>query len=150
MKLNIKKNIFLGLLSVFALNSYAQQAAIWPTVEKEMKPWTRWWWMGSAVDEKNIAKALEQYQKAGFGGVEITPIYGAKGFESQYLQYLSPQWLAMMKFSVDKSKELGMGVDMNLGTGWPFGGPQVKGENAATKMIVQQYSLKKSEKLAEK
>jgi hypothetical protein len=150
MKLNIKRNVFLTLLSVFALNSYAQETAIWPAIEKEMKPWTRWWWMGSAVDEKNIAKALEQYQKAGFGGVEITPIYGAKGFESQYIQYLSPQWLAMMKFSVDKSKELGMGVDMNLGTGWPFGGPQVKGEHAATKMIVQQYALNKSEKLAEK
>src|SRR5690606_30893354 len=101
------------------------QSNIWPLVTKEMKPWTRWWWMGSAVDEKNIARALEQYHEVGFGGVEITPIYGAKGFENKYIPYLSSQWLQMLKFSVDRANASGMGVDMNLGTGWPFGGPQI-------------------------
>ena len=37
-----------------------------------MHPWTRWWWMGSAVDEKNLDKVLTTYSKAGFGGVEVT------------------------------------------------------------------------------
>ena len=40
------------------------------------KPWTRWWWMGSAVDEQGIAAHLQAYAAAGIGGVEITPIYG--------------------------------------------------------------------------
>ena len=49
----------------------------WPVIEKQMKPWTRWWWMGNAVDEQNLNLVLKKYADAGLGGVEITPIYGA-------------------------------------------------------------------------
>lgn len=121
----------------------------WPVVEKQMKPWTRWWWMGSAVDEQNLNKVLTQYQGAGFGGVEITPIYGAVGFEKRYIDFLSPKWIDMLQYTVQKSNALGMGVDMNTGTGWPFGGPTVTPEDAATKLILQQYDLKSGQQLSE-
>ncbi|HOT65443.1 MAG TPA: hypothetical protein PLV98_08460, partial [Dysgonamonadaceae bacterium] len=26
----------------------------WPQQTIECKPWTRWWWFGSTVDEKNL------------------------------------------------------------------------------------------------
>jgi hypothetical protein len=52
------------------------------------KPWAYWWWMGSAVDEKNITANLEDYAKAGFGGMHIIPIYGVKGEESKFIPYL--------------------------------------------------------------
>ena len=42
------------------------------------KPWTRWWWPGNAVDKENLTRQLEQIAAAGFGGVEVTPIYGVK------------------------------------------------------------------------
>jgi len=122
---------------------------VWPVVEKQMKPWTRWWWMGNAVNEANISKVLAQYQKAGIGGVEITPIYGAVGFEQRYIDFLSPKWMKMLNHTVQQSNTLGMGVDMNTGTGWPFGGPNVKPEQAATKLIVQQYELKAGQRLSE-
>ncbi|ARS40670.1 glycoside hydrolase [Sphingobacteriaceae bacterium GW460-11-11-14-LB5] len=121
----------------------------WPVIEKQMKPWTRWWWMGNAVDEQNLDLVLKKYADAGLGGVEITPIYGAKGFEKQYLQFLSPEWMNILHHTVNKANTLGLGVDMNTGTGWPFGGPQIKPENAATKLITQQYTLKAGEKLTE-
>jgi alpha-L-rhamnosidase/Glycosyl hydrolases family 2, sugar binding domain len=121
----------------------------WPVIEKQMKPWTRWWWMGNAVDEKNLNLVLKKYADAGLGGVEITPIYGAKGFEKQYLQFLSPEWMDILHYTVNKANTLGLGVDMNTGTGWPFGGPQIMPENAATKLITQQYTLKVGEKLTE-
>lgn len=121
----------------------------WPVIEKQMKPWTRWWWMGNAVDEQNLSIVLQKYKDAGLGGVEITPIYGAKGYEKQYLDFLSPAWMNSLHFTVNKANALGLGVDMNTGTGWPFGGPQIKPENAATKLIIQQYALKAGEKLTE-
>jgi len=34
-----------------------------------------------------------------------------------------------------------MVVDMNNGTGWPFGGPGVSLEDAATKAIFQHYTV---------
>ena len=127
----------------------SKPASGWPVIEKQMKPWTRWWWMGNAVDENNLNKVLTKYQAAGIGGVEITPIYGAVGFEKRYIDFLSPKWMNMLQYTVQKSNALGMGVDMNTGTGWPFGGPLVKPENAATKLIVQQYELKSGEELKE-
>lgn len=141
-----------GCLTINAALAQAPKTAatVWPQIKKEMRPWTRWWWMGNAVDDKNTARLLETYNKAGFGGVEVTPIYGAIGYESRYLQFLSPQWMNALDFTVTKAKSLDMGVDMNTGTGWPFGGPQIKVENAAAKLIVQNYKLAAGDALADK
>ncbi|TAH04897.1 MAG: glycoside hydrolase [Sphingobacteriales bacterium] len=114
------------------------------------KPWTRWWWMGSAVDETGIKKQLTQMAGAGFGGVEIVPIYGAKGYEATYVKYLSPQWMRLLDYTVAQAQALNMGVYISVGTGWPIGGTHVTKEDAASKLIVQKYTLKANEKLADK
>ncbi|ERM83210.1 hypothetical protein P872_16945 [Rhodonellum psychrophilum GCM71 = DSM 17998] len=113
----------------------------WPEITKEAKPWTRWWWMGNAVDKENIEFLLETYQEAGLGGVEIAPIYGAKGFEDRYLDFLSEEWLTALETTVQKAQQLGMGVDMTQGTGWPFGGPHVSPEFAASRIAIQDYEV---------
>ncbi len=95
------------------------------------KPWAYWWWMGSAVDEKNITANLEDYAKAGFGGMHIIPIYGVKGEESKFIPYLSDKWMAMLEYTVKEANRLGLGIDMTVGTGWPFGGKQVTEQDAA-------------------
>lgn len=138
--------LFLGTANA---QKSVKKAVTWPVIEKEMKPWTRWWWMGNAVDQQNLSIVLQKYKDAGLGGVEVTPIYGAKGYEKQYLQFLSPEWMNALHYTVNKANALGLGVDMNTGTGWPFGGPQIKPENAATKLVIQQYALKAGEKLSE-
>ncbi len=122
----------------------------WPAITKESKPWARWWWMGSAVDEANLTDLISRYGKAGFGGMEITPIYGAVGYEPKYLSFLSPGWMKMLDVSVREAKKNGMGIDMNTGTGWPFGGPQITIPLAASKLIVQKYELKDGEIFKEK
>ncbi|WP_224998987.1 glycosyl hydrolase [Cesiribacter sp. SM1] len=136
--------------STTALASLEENQEVWPPVKEETKPWTRWWWMGSAVDEKNVSNLLEQYAKAGIGGVEIAPIYGAMGYEDRYLQYLSPQWMQMLNYTVQKADSLSMGVDLTLGTGWPFGGPHVSPAQSASQLVVQKYKLSAGKKLQEK
>ena len=37
--------------------------------------WTRWWWLGSAITDNDITAELTALRNAGFGGVEISPIY---------------------------------------------------------------------------
>lgn len=39
----------------------------WPSITKTTKPWTRWWWEGSAVTKNDLKWNLEQYQKSGIG-----------------------------------------------------------------------------------
>ena len=92
---------------------------------RENKPWTRWWWPGSAVNKADLTAQLEKFAAAGLGGVEITPIYGAKGAEAHYIAFLSPQWMEMLEHVGREARRLGLGVDMATGTGWPFGGPWI-------------------------
>ncbi len=129
---------------------YAQAQSPWPAVTNTMKPWARWWWMGSAVDEKGLDAQLNSLSSVGFGGVEVVPIYGAIGYEKQYIKYLSPQWMQMLDHTVKKAGSLNMGVDISVGTGWPIGGPQVTAEDAATKLVVQTYNLEAGKPFTEK
>lgn len=143
------KKIGIACLAVFVSAQLIAQTQ-WPAITQQAKPWTRWWWMGSAVDEKNISASLQQYAKAGFGGTEIVPIYGAKGFESRYIRYLSPEWMKMLDYTVQQSNALDMGVYISVGTGWPIGGTHVTKEDAASKIMVQQYDLNANAALGEK
>jgi hypothetical protein len=68
----------------------------WPTISREARPWTRWWWMGSAVDEAEITRHLQLFREAGIGGVEISPLYGVQGEEKQNIPFLSPRWMDML------------------------------------------------------
>lgn len=139
-------NLFITLLFCCAFSSFAQKTVSpWPESGNINKPWTRWWWMGSAVDKPNLKKSLIDFYKAGIGGVEITPIYGVKGEEHNFIDYLSPKWMEMLDYTIHVADSLNMQVDMVLGTGWPYGGSQVTLPHAATKLIVQKYVLKKNE-----
>ncbi|PSL28858.1 glycosyl hydrolase [Chitinophaga ginsengisoli] len=151
MKTVIQKNgglLLTGLFLLFVWPVCAQQGA-WPVIKKETKPWTRWWWIGSAVNEKNLASSLEVLHQAGFGGVEIAPIYGAMGYESQYVSFLSPRWTDLLRYTVAAAGERQMGVDLTTGTGWPFGGPQVTKAYAASKIIMQHYHLSAGKSLSQ-
>lgn len=128
---------FLPLVAVVGVSLLAQTGPIapaWPELTRENKPWTRWWWLGSAVDKDNLTRELEAIAAAGFGGVEITPIYGAKGFESRFLPFLSPKYVEMLAHVTSEAQRLQLGVDMATGTGWPFGGPQVTPADAELKV----------------
>ncbi len=108
----------------------------WPApVTRETKPWTRWWWLGSAVSEKEITRHLELFARAGMGGVEISPIYGVPGYEEWYVPYLSAHWIELLAHTLHEAERLDMGVDMILGTGWPFGGPTVSDADAPRKLV---------------
>lgn len=119
----------------------------WPEITAESRPATRWWWLGSAVDTANLTYNLETYAQAGLGGVEITPIYGVQGNDAHEIPFLSPDWMRMLQHTRSECKRLGMETDMNAGTGWPFGGPMISLENAATKAIFREYAAKGGERL---
>ncbi len=140
------------LVGSLTLNSAmaADDDTAWPPITSQTRPWAFWWWMGSAVDKTNLTKELTRYQAAGLGGVHIIPIYGAHGYESKYINYLTPEWMEMMGWSVSEANRLGMGVDMTTGTGWCFGGPQISDEDANASVVVNTYKLAAGERLTQK
>jgi hypothetical protein len=103
----------------------ADDAGDWPALTQTARPWTRWWWPGSAVEPSQLSAQLQAFADAGLGGVEITPIYGARGAEARDIPYLSDRWVEMLRHTAREADRLGIGVDMATGTGWPFGGPRV-------------------------
>lgn len=146
----MKKYILFILLIVVSLSGpIALAQPKWPAITQQTKPWTRWWWMGSAVNDKDLTNLLEQYQKAGLGGVEITPIYGVKGEEKQFISFLSPAWMDRLEHTLTEANRLGMGVDLAQASGWPFGGPWVTSADACKYVAYSTYTVKAGERLSE-
>jgi hypothetical protein len=143
----LKKIFLLFFLSLVFLSIKAQTP--WPEITQTAKPWTRWWWQGSAVDTSNLAWNLQQYQQAGLGGVEITPIYGVHGYENRFIDFLSPKWMEMFQYTLNESKKLGLGVDLANATGWPFGGPWVTDADASKTIYYKIYHVDGGQQLKE-
>jgi hypothetical protein len=139
------------LLMLFSLPGYAQERKQpqWPEITQQNKPWARWWWQGSAVDPQNLTWMMEEYKKAGLGGLEITTIYGVKGHEKEFIDFLSPKWVQMLQHCLKEGERLEVGIDMAQASGWPFGGPWISDEHESKYVAHKTYTLKGGEKLNE-
>lgn len=128
----MKKLIATMAVSILSGASLAQS---WPTSNPEAKAGARWWWLGSAVSEADLRWNMQEYSKAGIGALEITPLYGVQGNEKNEIDFLTAPWMDKLKFVQAEGAKDGILVDMNNGTGWPFGGPYVPIEEAAAKLV---------------
>ena len=121
----------------------------WPEITNETKPWTRWWWHGSSVTERDLTTLMESYQKVGLGGMEITPIYGVRGKEDEFVQFLSSDWMDRFVYTLNEAKRLDLGIDLANASGWPFGGPWIDEEHACKNMVSKVFKLEGGQKLTE-
>lgn len=147
--LRLKMGLFILVVIIGACSRPQANQPEWPEISSETKPWTRWWWHGSAVNKEEITKELEALSAAGIGGVEITPIFGVYGFEDQWIEYLSPEWVQVFEHALKEAERLNLGVDMATGTGWPFGGPWIDEEDASKYLAHKTFSLNGGETLKE-
>ncbi|MEO7597497.1 MAG: glycosyl hydrolase, partial [Opitutus sp.] len=113
----------------------------WPTVQRDAKPWSRWWWLGNIADKKSITAEMESYAAAGLGGLELTPIYGVRGYEDKFVPFLSPQWMDNFDHVLAEARRLGLGLDLANGTGWPFGGPWLSATDVAHYLAHREYTV---------
>jgi hypothetical protein len=143
----ILKKLFIGCI-VILFTTHLPAQIKWPAITQQTKPWTRWWWQGSAVNKSGLTAAMQLYQQAGLGGLEITPIYGVGGHENEFIDYLSPQWMEMLGHTLKEGKRLNLGIDMATGSGWPFGGgPLIGADEACRNFFFFLYNLKAGEVL---
>jgi hypothetical protein len=101
----------------------------------------RWWWFGPAVTKAELQRELEQMKAEGIGGVEIATLYPLAlddpntGFHNQ--AFLSAEHLDAIRFAAATARNLGLRVDITLGSGWPFGGPHIPVVQAAGQLRVE-------------
>ncbi|MEO7769091.1 MAG: glycosyl hydrolase, partial [Ferruginibacter sp.] len=140
---------FIVSLSILLLATTSHAQIKWPPITNQTKPWARWWWEGSAVNKNDLTANLRDYQSAGLGGMEITPIYGVHGYEKQFISFLSPRWMQMLDHTLKEAKRIGIGIDLANGTGWPFGGPTITDKEASKTIYHKTYELNAGEELKE-
>src|SRR5688572_10400737 len=105
----------------------------------------RWWWFGPSVTKAEIERELRKMKEGGIGGVEVQPVYpllpddAANGIRN--IPYLSDEFLEMLRFASEKSKELGMRFDLTLGSGWSFGGAKTPITEAAGQLRVERVKV---------
>lgn len=147
----IKRILLTALTGYMCMIAFPQKKQIsWPEITRENKPWTRWWWPGSIVNKNDLTVAMEKYRNAGLGGLELTVIYGVKGYEDKFINYLSPEWMEMFTYSLREAERLDLGIDLANASGWPFGGPWVGPEDACKDINLKTWSLKEGQKVTDK
>ena len=104
----------------------------------EYRPFVRWWWNGDKVEADELVRELRLLKEAGIGGVEINPIEFPSYCDSigkPSLQWLSPEWIDMLRVCFDEADSLDMTCDLLVGSGWPFGA-EFLGEDERAQIVV--------------
>src|SRR5438270_295960 len=95
----------------------------------------RWWWFRPAVTRPELERELRAMKEGGIGGVESQATYPllpddpTTGIKNS--PFLSDEHIDALRFAAAKARELGLRVDLTVGSGWPFGGAQVPISDAA-------------------
>jgi hypothetical protein len=124
------------------------------------RPFVRWWWNGGRVVEKELIRELDVLKEKGISGVEINPVAfpsGSSPMDYKALDWLSTEWLAVLKTTLIAAKERGIICDIIVGSGWPFGGEFLKKEEQIQLLALattrlkgpQQFKIKRQDVLAE-
>lgn len=111
----------------------------------EAKPFVRWWWNGNRLSEKEIVRQLDIMKAGGIGGVEINSIALASEADPMgipEMQWLSDDWIKMVKVALKAAEERGMICDIIVGSGWPFGGEFLRKEEQTQLLTLTSRKVK--------
>ncbi|MBN1345867.1 MAG: hypothetical protein JXQ73_24470 [Phycisphaerae bacterium] len=105
-----------------------------------VKPWVYWWWVKGNVDEATITRDLEGMKAKGIGGLLL---FDARGYHEDHvppppapMEFMSPEWRKMVKFSMQEAHRLGLEMSINLSScAGALKGPWDVGDDAP-KMLV--------------
>ncbi len=97
----------------------------WHSPSPGSRPWVRWWWPGNDVVPAELTRELELLAEAGFGGAEIQAFNAALSPDAdademaRRLSVDTAEYYAHVAEALDRAENLGMAVDLTLGSGWP-------------------------------
>ena len=89
----------------------------------------RWWWFGPSVTHDELEREMRAMKAGGIGGFEVQPVYPLAlddaAEASRTLPFSRTISSTPSASRPTRPRELGLRMDLTLGSGWPFGGPTV-------------------------
>lgn len=147
-----------GLVLINVLPSYAQamlrdgnlphHKSLFETFsnpENQYRPFVRWWWNGNKIEKAELARELRVLKNAGIGGVEINPISFPSRTDDMgkpSVEWLSDEWIELLKFTLEEAKSLDMTCDVLVGTGFPMGGDFLEKDECSQIVVIAVKKLK--------
>ena len=98
----------------------------------------RWWWFGPSVTREELDAEMQHMKEGGIGGFEVATVYPlavddpVRGLRNY--PYLSQEFLDKIAFTSRRARELGLRMDLTIGSGWSFGGPHIAPALAAKRL----------------
>jgi hypothetical protein len=105
----------------------------------------RWWWFGPSATREELDAEMRRMKEGGIGGFEVAAVYPlavddpARGFHNY--PYLSAEFLDRIAFTSRRARELGLRMDLTIGSGWSYGGPYITPGLAATRLRSERREL---------
>lgn len=112
-----------------AAQNITELQRLFQTPPDDSKIMMRWWWFGPAVTKPELEREMRVMKEGGIGGIEVQSTYPllpddpTTGIKN--LPFLSDAHIDALRFVAAKARELGMRIDLTVGSGWPYGGPMV-------------------------
>lgn len=112
----------------------------------EARVMMRWWWFGPSITRDEVERELQTMLKGGIGGFEVQPVYPLENDDptKQFKNwpFLSSEFFDVLRYTARRARELELRYDLTLGSGWPYGGPQIPVSQAAGMLRVEKIQLK--------
>lgn len=123
-----------------AASAAAQLDAGFRQVADDDRPWAYWWWVNGNVTEQSITRDLQEMKRQGIGGLLM---FDSRNYHDDHLppppapmEYMSPEWRKLLKFSIAEADRLGLEMSINLSSGaGALKGPWDVGDGAPKKLL---------------
>jgi hypothetical protein len=111
-----------------------------------------WWWFNGLVDKEGITRDMEEFRAKGMGEVLMVNSSGGLGGVPfpQGAKFMSEEWKELYRHAMKEAKRLGIGVGINMSSGWCMGGPWIKPENSGRWYLQSELALAGPQKFSGK
>lgn len=106
--------------------------------ENAEKPWVLWYWVKAAVSKEGITADLEAMKRNGIGGAFLVAVRDTTAGipKDKQVRQLTPEFWAMVKFSMSEAKRIGLQMGFHFSDGFALGGgPWITPEMSMQKVV---------------
>lgn len=129
-------NAILNALSADAENNLYK---LFKDPSSNYRPFIRWWWNGNKIEKSELKRELQLLKDAGIGGVEINPISFPSNTDDMGIpsvEWLSDEWIELLRFILAEAKKLDLTCDLLAGTGFPFGAEFLENDERSKVVVI--------------